>query len=314
MLADFAPIFLYRAGDNILFEAGFDFILQNNAPASPGYATTLNLSFAQLDYVINDYATLAAGNILLPLGTYSERSAGWLNKFPDDPLPRGLVPGAGVGAELRGALPLGSSGQIFNYAVWGVNGPSSSDGTGNAGMLDLGGNVGNRSDNALANLHGKPSGGARIGWFFPYMPKYDLELGLSAQAGEWDNAGTHLWTAAVLDASVHLGPSIELRGEYIRSRYGSDDAGNVHPQGLWAQAGYKLSGLNLDLPVINNLELTGRYDMAHDGLGTRTQRYTAGFIYYITNALLLEGDYEILHGNDPAHQGHDLIFQLGYGF
>ena len=29
VLADFAPIFLYRGGDNILFEAGFDTTLQN---------------------------------------------------------------------------------------------------------------------------------------------------------------------------------------------------------------------------------------------------------------------------------------------
>ena len=28
-LADFAPIFLYRANDNVLFEAGFDFMLPN---------------------------------------------------------------------------------------------------------------------------------------------------------------------------------------------------------------------------------------------------------------------------------------------
>src|ERR1700677_3575353 len=54
VLADFAPIFLYRAGDNILFEAGFDTTLQNNAPNSAGYTTTFNLSFAQLDYVMND--------------------------------------------------------------------------------------------------------------------------------------------------------------------------------------------------------------------------------------------------------------------
>src|ERR1019366_2861325 len=38
MLADFAPIFLYRGGENILFEAGFDFILQNNG-GTPGTAT-----------------------------------------------------------------------------------------------------------------------------------------------------------------------------------------------------------------------------------------------------------------------------------
>src|SRR5712692_8023070 len=59
MLADFAPIFLFRGGDKILFEAGFDFILQNNAPGGSGNTTTVNLSFATLDYLINDYVTFA---------------------------------------------------------------------------------------------------------------------------------------------------------------------------------------------------------------------------------------------------------------
>jgi len=27
----------FRSGDNVLFEAGFDFMLQNNAPGSSGY-------------------------------------------------------------------------------------------------------------------------------------------------------------------------------------------------------------------------------------------------------------------------------------
>ena len=75
MLSDFAPIFLFRGGDKILFEAGFDFIIQNNAPGGSGYTTTVNLSFATLDYLINDYITFVGGNMLLPLGTYSERSA-----------------------------------------------------------------------------------------------------------------------------------------------------------------------------------------------------------------------------------------------
>src|SRR6516162_2264886 len=90
VLADFAPIFLYRAGDNILFEAGFDAVLQNDQnPAGThdsGSSTSFGLSFAQIDYVMNNYVTFEAGQLLLPLGTYSERSAGWLNEIPDDPL------------------------------------------------------------------------------------------------------------------------------------------------------------------------------------------------------------------------------------
>ena len=315
MLADFAPIFLYRGGDNILFEAGFDFILQNNAPGSPGYTTTFNLSFAQLDYVMNDYVTFAAGNLLLPLGTYSQRSAGWLNKFPDDPLAVDLIPGTGVGAQLLGAVPLGDSGKIFNYAVYGVNGPSSADGTGNASALDLGGNVGLRSDNTVANLHGSPAGGGRVGIFMPFSkPHYDLELGLSGQSSEWDNAGTHHWTAGVIDASLHLGPNFQVNGEYIQTSYGSDDLGRIHPQGWWVQAGYKLAGLDLELPGINNLELVGRYDSLHDGLGTTTDRYSVGYIYFITNTLLFEGDYEFFHSNDPSLPANQFIFQLSYGF
>jgi hypothetical protein len=329
LFADFAPIFLYRGGENVLFEAGFDFALQNGSQpviANPGTAneaivsaraggstTTINLSFAQLDYFMNDYVTLVAGDMLLPLGTYSERTAGWLNKIPDDPLPRDLLPGAGVGAQLRGAIPLGQSGKLINYSVWGVNGPSSADGTGNAGALDLGGNVGLRSDNAVANLHGKPSGGARMGFFMPFKPHYDLELGLSGQSGEWDDAGQHLWTAGVADASLHLGSTFELRGEYIHSWYGSDDLGIVRPEGWWVQAGYKLVGLNLDWPLINNLELVNRYDSIHDGLGGQTRRYTLGYIYYFSNTLLFEGDYEFLHSNDPT-QNNQLLLQLSYGF
>ena len=336
MLADFAPIFLYRGGDNILFEAGFDFILQNNGgtpgvstdsnPLGPdttptsnssGYTTTVNLSFAQLDYVANDYATLCVGNLLLPLGTYSERSAGWLNKFPDSPLARGLVPGTGIGAEVRGAVPLGNDGKFINYSVFGVNGPGSADATGNASALDIaGGNVGFRSDGVVANLHTNPSGGARLGLFLPFAkPHTDLELGISGQSGEWDNAATHLWSAGVLDAALHLGPSFELKGEYIRSWYGTDDLGEIRTDGYWVQAGYKLAGLNLDLPVINNLELVGRYDSMNDGLGNTTQRETAGYVYYFTNTLLFEGDYEFINDTFPqAATTNNVIFQLSYGF
>lgn len=313
LLADFAPIFLYRAGDSILFEAGFDTTIQNNAPDSSGYSTAFDLSFAQLDYVFNDYVTLCAGDLVLPLGTYTERGAGWLNKIPDDPLAIDLIPGTGVGAELRGAVALGDAGKYINYSVYGVNGPGSADGTGNGGSLDLGGNVGLRSDGVTANLHKNLSGGARLGFFVPFKPHYDAEFGISGQSGEWDNAGNHLWSAGVFDAAVHLGANFEAKGEYIVTRYGSDDMGMVRQHGWFVQAGYKLAGLNLELPLINNLELIGRFDSLHDGLGTTTKRYTAGYVYYFTSTLLFEGDYEFLHSTDPA-QADQLILQVSYGF
>jgi hypothetical protein len=314
VLADFAPIFLFRARDNILFEAGFDINLQNNAPNGSDSTTSIGLSFAQLDWLMNDYVTFVGGYMVLPLGTYSERAAGWLNKIPDDPFARDLLPGSAAGVQLRGSVPLGDSGQSIAYSVFGVNGPGSVDGSGNHDQFDPGGNVGIQSDGTFGNLHGNPSGGGRIGWFYPFKPHYDVELGLSGQAGPWDNAGDRLWSAAVVDAAVHVGPNIEVKGEYINTWLETDDLGTIKPRGWWLQGAYKLAGLNLDLPYINNVELVGRYDKTEDGAGTKTDRYTIGYVYYITNTLLFEGDYEFINSNDPAQDHNVLLFQLSMGF
>jgi hypothetical protein len=322
-LADFAPIFLFRASDNILFEAGVDITLQNNAPNGGGATTTFDLSFAQLDYLYNDYVTIVAGFMVLPLGTYSERAAGWLNKIPDDPLARDFLPGSAVGVQLRGAIPVGHSGASITYSAFGTNGPGSIDGSGNADQLDLGGNVGIKSDGNTGNLHSNPSGGGRLAVFYPFKAHYDVELGVSGQSGEWDNAGNRNWSAFVVDGAIHVSPFFEVKGEYINTWYGTDDMGTIHPYGGWVQAGYKLAGFNseVELPLIklSNIELVGRYDYANDGmkhgLGTHTNRETAGFVYYLTNTLWFEGDYEWLQSEGPnALPARDFIFQLSYGF
>ena len=313
-MADFAPIFLFRANENVLFEAGFDVTLQNNVHAdgtrAAGSSTSVNLSFAQLDYLANDYVTLVAGDMLLPLGTYSERTAGWLNKIPDDPLVRDWLPGSGVGAQLRGAYAIGENGQSLTYAVYGANGPSSASGGANAADLDLSANVGD-----TPNWHANPSGGGRIGWFIPWKAHYDLELGISGQSGEWSDSGNHLWSGCVLDASLHLSQFFEIKGEYINTWAQTDDLGTIAPHGLWVQAAYKLAGLDKDLPIINDLELVGRYDNVNDDQGTKTDRYTVGYVYFITNTLLFEGDVEFLHSTGPnALPDHLYVFQLSYGF
>ena len=315
-LADFAPIFLFRARDNILFEAGFDVALQNGNTGvhESGSGTTIDLSFATIDYMMNDYVTFVGGDMILPLGTYSERAAGWLNKIPDDPMARDFLPGSGIGAQLRGAVPVGSSGASVAYAVYGANGPSSNDGTGNHDQLDLGGNVGIKSDGTFGNLHGSPSGGGRIGLFYPFKPHYDLEIGLSGQSGTWDDADRRLWTAGVVDAALHLGPNIEFKGEYIHTWQQTDDMGTIQPQGWWVQGAYKLAGLNLELPLINNIELVGRYDASRDDVSIKSDRFTVGYVYYLTNTLLFEGDYEWLESTDPGNDHNRFVFQVSYGF
>jgi len=346
-LADFAPIFLYRANDSILFEAGFDVMLQNGSASGTnsyngvagssythdsGSSTSVSLSFAQMDYLVNDHATFVGGYMLVPLGTYSERTAGWLNKIPDDPLGVEFLPGAEAGAQLRGAYAIGASGQMLTYAAYCANGPSSVDGTGNAytldsngnkiSNLDLGGNIGIQNNGNNGNLHSAPSGGGRLGWFIPWGGAHkDLELGVSGQTGSWDDAGSYLWSALVLDGALHVGPNVEVKGEYIDTWYNTSDADTIRPWGAWVQAGYKLAGLDLDMPVISDIELIGRVDKENNGLGgglgAETRRYTLGYVYYITNTLLFEGDYEFIHSCIPGSSpltANQLIFQLSYGF
>ena len=67
--------------------------------------------------------------MLLPLGTYSERGAGWLNKLPDDPMSRSLLIGSGVGAQVRGSKAIGDNGSMVTYAVYTANGGHTIDGT-----------------------------------------------------------------------------------------------------------------------------------------------------------------------------------------
>jgi hypothetical protein len=321
-LADFAPIFLFRAHDNILFEAGFDVSVQNQSTPTAsgalhdsGSTTAVGLTFGTIDYLFSDYSTFVGGLMLLPLGTYTERSAGWLNKIPDDPLPRDLLPQSGAGIQFRGAFPVGSPGQTLTYAVYAANGPSSSDGSANHDQLDLGGNVGLKGDGGFGNLHGTPSAGGRIGWFKPWKAHYDLELGLSGQTGMWDDADQHRWSAGVIDGALHLGSNIEIKGEYIRSWQETADQGTLHPHGWWVQGSYRLAGLNLDSPFFNNLELVGRYDAIRDTtFGINTDRYTLGYVYYFSNTLLFEGDYEFRHSNDPDEDHNLFVFQLSYGF
>jgi hypothetical protein len=43
-------------------------------------------------------------------------------------------------------------------------------------------------------------------------------------------------------------------------------------------------------------------------------RYTFGYVYYFSNTLLFEGDYELAHSNIPGSAPNLFVFQVSYGF
>ncbi len=324
ILGHFAPIFLYRLNDQLLCEASTELSLNQHGD------TNFNLEYAQIDYAYNDFITFIGGRFLLPLGFVREKTdPAWINKLPINPLSEGqvpLIPENDVGFQMRGAFHIGDP--TLSYALYVVNGPGSATGT------DLNGNksetveFGHGIDN-----NGRPSGGGRLAVFYPWEPTYDVEVGVSGQTGTYNNDDSLQWSAGVVDAAIHLGSYWELRGEYLRTwtDVAHQDPTNLdwsmtteRRQGWWTQASYKLAGLNLDFPLINNMEAVfrvGAVSQPHDGVpqyqpslnyGHVTQ-YVPGLIYYINNTFQLKACYEFDNGNMPGVV-NTLTLQAVYGF
>lgn len=75
-----SPIILYNIGTDILFEAEFEFGLEDGQTATA-------LEYAQIDYLGFEKVQLIAGKFLLPFGVFSERlHPSWINKLPSMPL------------------------------------------------------------------------------------------------------------------------------------------------------------------------------------------------------------------------------------
>ncbi|MDA1088311.1 MAG: hypothetical protein O2901_15015 [Verrucomicrobia bacterium] len=122
----FNPIFLYRLGDNVLFEAELELDVEDDGD------TGLELEYGQIDYVVNDYLTLIAGRFILPLGVFSEKlHPAWINKLPTGPLPYAgsgghhdsILPFNDIGVQARGSFHPGDGNLSISYAIYAVNGP-----------------------------------------------------------------------------------------------------------------------------------------------------------------------------------------------
>jgi hypothetical protein len=313
--AHVAPILLFRASDKVLFETELEMKIQSDG------STDLNLEYAQLDYVLNDYMTLIAGRFVLPLGVVREKhDAVWINKLPLMPLPEAdgtaIIPENDIGLQARGGFHL-SDRALMTYAGYIGNGPGSGgDGPGHydpSGVWEPTSN----GFNGGSSVSGRPNGGGRLAVFYPWAANHDVEVGMSGQTGY--GASDLMWSAFALDAALHFTPNLEFRGEFINTWEETADVGTLKRQGWWAQAAYKLAGLNLELPVINSLEAVFRYggEQLPDG---HINQFDLGLTYHVTNTLLVKGAYSFRNGTAyNADAGNNdwpnmLTFQVAYGF
>lgn len=311
-----APILLWKPTDELLFETEVHLML---GPEE----THLDLGYAHMSYLLNDYVTIGAGKFLLPFGTFSERThPSWINKLPTSPLVTGLVPENGVGVQIRGGFPIRS--MKLNYALYYVNGPEFLTGSSNAGRLGFGRN--------LDNNNGKTVGG-RVG----FLPIPDLEIGYSFLTGRVGDSGSRYRKQDTVMHGVDfafarqfgsLRGRLELKGEFAWVE--TDDAifvGAFNPftfdnksNGWYVQAAYRPTLVDVKLGStieLRNCELVLRYDQLRRSgprsLGADREQITLGLDYWLRPNVVLKAAYLF----DDAHGGKDqdgFFLQAAIGF
>jgi hypothetical protein len=281
-LNHFNPILLFRATDKVLAEGSLEMSVQGDGTAE------VNLEYATIDYMFNDYITFLAGRFLQPIGVVREKiDAAWINKLPILPLTEAddtaLFAENDIGLQARGAFHVCDP-VTMTYALFIGNGPGD-NGPGTLPAFNTG-----------ASANGNPNGGGRLALFYPWAAHNDIEVGVSGETGPYSADGKQLWSVFAVDAALHLSPNFEARGEFIQTWQDNTGLATTDRAGWWAQAAYKLAGLDLEWPMINNVEAVFRVGEEHQQ-GGHVYEYDLGLNYHITNTLIVKGAYSFFVSN-----------------
>lgn len=230
----FAPIFLWKQSDHILFEAEAEISYSESG-------SSFALEYANISYILNDYLILRFGNFLTPFGIFGERlHPNWINRFPSNPLGfnhhNPVGPFSEVGMELRGGAPLGKS--RINYAIYLSNGPRLTVDTSVDPLI-----AGTSYQNFHDNNDNKAIGG-RLG----LLPLYDssLELGFSGQYAKLGDRNTGYEEVSSLMYSADL--------TYVKNSI-SFIRGSIDLKGQWnyvEEDELQVTDLNANVTTINN--------------------------------------------------------------
>jgi hypothetical protein len=322
--AGFVPIFLWKLNDRLFFEGEVEFELE-------GDETEVLLEYAHLTYLLNDYITVGVGQFLTPFAQFPDRlHAAWINKLPDFPLvfqeEGGLIGFSQVGAQIRGAIPLGPTKILYDFYV--SNGPRlNTDDVEELGTLAF--------NNFTDNNYAKSVGG-RIG----FLPIPALEVAYSVLSSSVDSNDTSQRDASVLLQAVDMSymrdidflkGGIDLRAEWVWSRVSRltyDPEGelgfgpitfNNRRNGGYAQLAYR--PYKVKLPVIDKLEAVVRFDNLNQPSGAPEafdeERWSIGFNYWLGQSTVIKAAYQIGH-RDHEETGREnvdsFLIQAAMGF
>lgn len=324
----FAPIFLFKHGDRLMFEAELEFELSDGE-------FEIGFEYADIMYVINDYITVRAGKFLLPFGTFMERlHPSWINRFSSKPLGfghGGISPGSDVGVELRGAFHLGNT--KWNYSTYVVNGPTLNEGDDEpeeAGMLHF--------ENLLDNNTNKAVGG-RLG-FFP-LSDSSLEIGASAysagstaeKGSEYEDVGAFLYAfdLSYVKLISPINGVIDIKAQYNNTSV--DDTFYFDPEhgetytfdnssdAYYVQLSYRPTMAGNDF--VKNLEFVGRYTELNTPEGaeweSKASQTSFGINYWLSWRSLIKVSYETMdkeggHGAEGLTNINSLSIHWAIGF
>ena len=288
---------------------------------------SVDVSDAEINFIVNDWLTVVAGRFPAPIGWFNERlNSPWINKLPDNPLLwlQVLPPVSFMGAMVRGGVYLCDSPVKFEYAAYITNG------------LNLGSNTA-PTVNDLANLENMQDTYTSItneltygGRFGLWVPAIGVAGGISLLSNGDYVAGFEdaikLWA---IDLNYHK-KDWDFRFEYGKTyqHAQSFQADNIRRWGLYAQLAYR----PYNAPrYLNNFEGVFRYSHVNfSGIDPTTldlstfaspidvpvkrDQYEFGLNYYFYASLVLKAAYEI--NNEPGFQLHDnqFVMQLAWGF
>jgi len=319
----FAPIFLFKHSDKLMFEAELEFGLENNE-------LEIGLEYADVMYVLNKNMTIRAGKFLLPFGTFMERlHPAWINRLPTRPLGfghDGIAPASGIGVELRGAFDLG--GPTLNYSVYSTNGPRLKDGSeepDEAGMLMFQ----NFEDNNLSKAIG-----GRLG-LLPFADS-STEIGISAYSttgvgeedSEYEDVGAFLYALdfAFVKQIPAISGLVDIKAQYNSSNVDTATFIETHEDGdeeeysfdnqsnsFYGQLSYRPTMADSDF--MKKLELVGRYSDFNAPEGAeweeKSVQYAFGINYWLTWRSVIKMSYQTTE-TEGGHDGDGITNTDGF--
>ena len=309
--ANFAPLFLWKLSDRLLFESELDVTLEDDE-------TDFDLVRAQIYYLINDYVTLGVGKFLSPMNFLEDRLH-QVTKLPDKPLAiQALLPESNVGLQARGGIPIGAT--KLGYAFYVANAPTveTEDPT-NLGALQF--------DN-FDNLGGHVAVGGRVGFY----PIPELEVGYGFQisglgaVGQDAEALLHSVDLNYVRDVKSLKGTLNFLVQWVWSEvealtFDPDGSLGFGPvafsndrKGGYAQLAYRPT--MVQSPVLNRLEAVLRYerfDQEETAAGFNEQRWNIGLNYWLMPSAVIKVAYQFDDRTDNLDQDAFLIqFKIGF--